>query len=65
MISSEKMQRIHSRPGRPTGGFEEGAHLSKADEKILTESWAELAVENGVDQLPDQPSEKEIKNFRP
>lgn len=65
MITAAKMKRIHSRPGRPAGGFEEGPHLTRDDEKILDRVSTEIAAEDGVEQIPNQPSREEIKRFRP
>lgn len=60
MIPLSEYKAIHSRPDRPTGGFEAGIELSTHDEKILDDVWAEVAREDGVVQLPDQPTEAEI-----
>lgn len=55
-------KKIHSRAGRTRGG-DDGFTLTKQDEIYLDRSWEKLAGEEGVDQLPGQPSEKEIREF--
>ncbi|MBK6589899.1 MAG: hypothetical protein IPG22_16555 [Acidobacteria bacterium] len=62
MISLDDMDRILSRPGF-TGAGDEGFELSTSDEKALDKAWREVAEEDGVVQLPDQPTADEIRNF--
>lgn len=56
--------KIHSRPGRRRTG-DDGLSLSKTDEAVLDKAWATVAAEDGVEQLPDQGSEAEIRDYEP
>lgn len=64
MIPLSDYKKIHSRPGRPKGG-DDGFVLTDEDEKILDRAWAKSAESHGVEQLPDQMTPEEIKNYRP
>lgn len=60
MIPLSDYEKIHSRPGRQRTG-DDGFALSRKDEAALDKAWARLAEEEGIEQLPDQPNEKEIR----
>lgn len=62
-IPLSEYKRIFSRPGR-RGPGDEGFELTPSDEKALNRAWAKVAEEDGVQQLPNQPSRDEIKNFK-
>lgn len=62
MISLDDMDRILSRPDF-TGAGDEGFELTAEDEKILDKVWREIAEEDGVVQLPDQPTADEIRKL--
>lgn len=57
-------KRIFSRPGRKRAGGDEGFAISADDEAILNEAWSEVADEDGVAQLPNQPLLEEIAGYR-
>lgn len=65
MIPLEDYKKILSRPIGPnpfgTEGIEEPPELTDEDEEILDRCWAALAEERGVVQIPNQPSEAEIR----
>jgi|GEM_PF-4778396 len=52
---------ILNRPSRKAGG-DDGPVLMRSDEAALDKAWSVVAEEDGVDQLPDQPSREEIRN---
>jgi hypothetical protein len=60
-IALEHYDEIFSRPGRPTTG-DDGFELSDTEEKAFDRAWTKVADDLGVEQLPDQPTEKEIRN---
>lgn len=63
MITAEEYdQTLRSR--RHFGKGDEPPELTSADEEVLDRVWREVADEDGVEQLPDQPSPDEIKAFR-
>ena len=64
-IPLEDYEKIHSRPNRPTGGFEEGPEFTEDDGAILDRVWAASAKERGIEQLPNQPTKDEIRNYVP
>lgn len=59
-ISLERYDKIKSRPGRPTTG-DDGFALSAGEEAAFDRAWSRVAESRGVKQLPNQPSEAEIK----
>ena len=61
-IELSEYDAIFSRPGRTRGG-DEGVALTGNDEAALDRAWSIVADEDGVEQLADQPTPAEIKDF--
>ena len=59
-IPIEDYKKVFSRPGRKQSG-DDGFALTSDDENALDKAWDNLAKRLGVEQLPDQPSEGDIR----